>query len=107
MFETSKFKILLKIGYETFAFSNSFFASLSETAVFIKDVPEVIQNEWDLFKEEIIEEAARIEEIDKKGTPFQDISENKVDVGADADQNTIDRIREKISEITHQIEGIN
>ncbi len=83
----------------------NFLSSLSETANFMKDAPEVIQKEWDLLKEEIIIEAERLDQLENKETSSQDISLNKEEV--DDDQNTIDRIREKLSKLTNQLEEGN
>ena len=79
--------------------------SVSEVSGFIKVAPSRIKKEWDLFKEEILEETDRInkkenEECNVKKNSFQNDAPEIL-------QNKIYAIRKNISKLTNQIEEIN
>ena len=84
---------------------NNVASSVSEASGFIKVAPSRIKQEWDLFKEEIIEEAGRINEIEneskkRKKEPFQKDSYHTL-------QDKINQIRNEIEKLSDQIEGMN
>ncbi len=84
---------------------NNVASSVSEASGFIKVAPSRIKKEWDLFKEEIIEEAGRINEIEDeaknlKKEPFQKDSYHTL-------QDKINKIRDEIGTLSDQIEEIN
>ncbi len=83
----------------------TFFVSISEAASFIKDAPNKIETEWDLLKEEIREEAARLDEISNQENSFQDTSLEKEE--DNLDKHRIMSIRKTIAKLTKQIEGLN
>ncbi len=85
--------------------SKKFSKSIAETIILMKDAPEIIQKEWEIFKEEIAIEATKLDEIENKNESYQENGLEKEDI--DQDQNTIDKIRLKISQLTNQIEEIN
>ena len=84
---------------------NNVASSVSEASGFIKVAPSRIKQEWDLFKEEIIEEAGRINELeneakDLKKEPFQTDSHHTL-------QDKINKIRDEIGKLSDQIEEMN
>ena len=84
---------------------NSVVSSVSEASGFIKVAPSRIKQEWDLFKEEIIEETSRINEIENeaknlKKEPFKKDSYHTL-------QDKINKIRDEIEKLSDQIEGMN
>ena len=79
-------------------------SSMSEATVFLKDAPGRIEQEWDLLKEEIVNEASRLDSINKPEEVSQDIPLQHKE--PENSQNQIDRIREKISKITKNVEGL-
>ncbi len=85
--------------------SKRFTTSISETVIFMKDAPELLQKEWENLKKEIILEVERLEKTDNERQSYKDFSVEKEEYNAD--KNRVDRIRKKISELTNQIEGIN
>ena len=83
----------------------NFFVSISEAASFIKDAPNKIETEWDLLKEEIREEASRLDEISNQESSVQDNSFGKEE--DNLDKNRIVSIRKTIAKLTKQVEGLN
>ena len=84
---------------------NNVASSVSEASGFIKVAPSRIKQEWDLFKEEIIEEAGRINEIEneaktRKKESFQKDSYHTL-------QDKINKIRNEIEKLSGQIEEMN
>ncbi len=68
----------------------------------MKDAPIQIQKEWDLFKEEIISEADRIDDVveAKNNNSFYN---QKTTLSGEK----IHQIREKIQQLSNQVEEIN
>ena len=84
---------------------NNVASSVLEAKDFIKVAPSRIKEEWDLFKEEIIAEADRMNEIENedkslKKEPLQKDS-------SDTLQKKINKIRVEIGKLSNQIEEIN
>ena len=84
---------------------NNFASSVFEASDFIKVAPVRIKKEWDLFKEEIIEETDRINKIENeaknlKKESFQKDSDHSL-------QDKINKIRDEIEKLSDQIEGMN
>ena len=77
--------------------------SAAELAVMAQDAPEKIRTEWELFQEEVIEEASRLdqetndESSDRKQTPKNSNLEKP--------QEKIDRIRAKAAELNRKLEA--
>ncbi|WP_269622284.1 hypothetical protein [Prochlorococcus marinus] len=78
-------------------------SSISEASVLFKNAPDRIEQEWDALKEEIVNEAFRLDAINNPETVSQDSPLQNQE--PESSQNQIDRIREKISIITKSIEG--
>ena len=81
--------------------------STHETASFMKEAPEIIKKEWNIFKEEVFTEAERLED-----THSQEVSMKNEDIDLKAKEdiqtkNNIDKIRKKISKLNNQLEEIN
>ncbi len=76
--------------------------SISEVASLIKEAPDLITKELDLLTKEILDEASRLEKNNDEQNSVQEISFKKEEVNED--QNRIDRIRMKISQLANQIE---
>ncbi len=84
---------------------NNFASSVFEASDFIKVAPGRIKKEWDIFKEEIIEETERINKIENEAKhlnkePFQKDSYQTL-------QDKINKIRDQIEKLSDQIEEIN
>ncbi len=84
---------------------NSLLKSISKTKVLIEEGPDEIQKQWNIFKEEIISEASRIEQEKSKEGQWQDVSSDKR-VSSDS-QIKIDIMREKVAKLTKQVEALN
>ncbi len=78
----------------------SIFSSISKTKSVMKEAPDQIRKEWDILKEEIIDEAYRINQVKDEELS----SEQKV---ASDSQSKVDKIRAKLANLTKQVEELN
>ena len=69
-----------------------------------EELPQILQNEWDSFKEEVIEESERLE---KKTNASQEKSSKEQLSKEDLIQIQIDNLRSKVIDINKDIEGKN
>ena len=72
----------------------------AELAVFAKDAPERLRQEWELFQEEVREEAERLERGDS--------SSDAVSVQGpttESPQQVIDRLRASVADLSQRIEA--
>ena len=84
---------------------NSLLSSISKTEVLLKKGPDLIQKEWNILKEEIIDEAYRIDEEEREEGSLKDIPLEKEN--SSNSQNRVDQLREKVSKLTKHLEAIN
>ena len=99
-------EILLKaaINRITARITEKFINSAQEFYEIAEEIPQRIQEEWTVFKEEIIEESERLE----KETPSsKEHNYNKETTKADQTQTQIDNLRSKVIEINKSIEEKN
>ena len=75
--------------------------SINELTEVIKTAPEKVRNEWEIFQEEVFEEAERLE---KDST--QEASGTK-DSELTTTQKKIEQIRQKIEKLSNKIEANN
>ena len=78
--------------------------SAQELTEIAEELPQKLQNEWDSFKEEVIEESERLE---KKTNATQEKSSKEKLSKEDLIQFQIDNLRKKVIEINKDIEGRN
>ena len=83
-------------------FQEKFLKKAIEVSEGLKSAPEKIQKEWDIFQEEVISEAERLEKESDKSVKTSDI-ENK----NNSAQENITKIKSKVSKLSRQIEEIN
>ena len=76
--------------------------SAAKLALISQEAPEKIRKEWELFQEEVNEEADRLD--DENLHNKQENSSEKDTKGSEA---KIDRIRSKISRLNNSIENVN
>ena len=82
--------------------------ALAEFAVFAQDAPERIRQEWDLFQEEVMAEADRLERGDTDSTTGRSSSQSSGSSTPDSDsdpQEVIDRLRAKVADLSRELEG--
>ena len=84
---------------------NSLLSSISKTEVLFKEGPDLIEREWNIFKEEIIEEANRIDQQESKDDSLQKMSDGN-EISSNS-QSKISEIRKKVANLTKQIEALN
>ena len=81
--------------------------SAEELADIAQDAPRRIQEEWNQFKDEVIEESIRIEK-DSKTRSSKDVEKNKQNPShEDLIQSKIDNLRSKVININCNIEEKN
>ncbi len=80
-------------------------SSVSEASDFLKVAPGRIKKEWDLFKEEIIEEADRIN--DRQSEEKNIRADTLPKKPPNTLQNKINKIRKEIGKLSIQIEEFN
>ncbi len=81
-------------------------STISKTATYLKDTPDLIKKEWDLIKKEIIIEAANLNNIENVGSEStEDIYSS--DKASNYTLNKIDIIRDKINNLTKKTEELN
>ena len=78
--------------------------SAQEFTEIAEELPQKLQNEWDSFKEEVIEESERLE---KKTNETNEESSKKPLSKEDLIQIQIDNLRSKVLDINKDIEGRN
>ena len=78
--------------------------SAQEFTEIAEELPHKLQNEWDSFKEEVIEESERLE---KKTNASKEKSSKEQLSKEDLIQFQIDNLRKKVIEINKDIEGRN
>ena len=79
--------------------------SVSELVKISKDAPEKFRTEWELFQEEVIEEANRLDDESR-----EEVSNNKNESKGsefDSPQDKIDQIRTKVSALNSKLETKN
>ncbi len=77
--------------------------SATEFLELAKDAPEKFRSEWDLFQEEVMEEANRLEKEESEEESFQEEVSEKSTV--ESPQTKITRIRTKITQVNTRLEG--
>ncbi len=83
----------------------SIFSSISITKNVIEEVPDQIREEWNVLKEEIIDEASRIDEEENKDFSSKNITLKQKT--SSHTENKIKEIRKKIISLSRQVEEIN
>ncbi len=78
--------------------------SVQEFTEIAEELPQNLQNEWDSFKEEVIEESERLEK--KTNESKEKTSEEQLSK-EDSIQIQIDNLRSKVIDINKDIEGKN
>ena len=78
--------------------------SAQEFAEIAEELPQKLQNEWDSFKQEVIEESQRLEK--KTNESKEKTSEEQISK-EDSIQIQIDNLRSKVIDINKDIEGKN
>ena len=80
--------------------------SAVELAVIAKEAPEKLQKEWELFQEEVIEEANQLGKESKE----EEVSESNFksqNHGIEKSQQKIDEIRAKVADLSERVEANN
>ena len=75
----------------------------AELAIFAKDVPERLRQEWELFQEEVREEADRLERDD--ASPVASDADSIQGPTTESPQQVIDRLRASVAELSKRIEA--
>ncbi len=75
----------------------------AEVAVLSEDAPDRLKKEWDLFKEEIYEEATRLDADINAASDSDSFSTDSKETNDPLKK--IDQLREKVSELNNKIEG--
>ncbi len=78
--------------------------SAQEFTEIAEELPQILQNEWDNFKEEVIEESER---LGKKTNSSKEKSSREELSKEDLIQIKIDNLRSKVIDINKDIEGKN
>ncbi len=78
---------------------------MSKTAIFVKDAPDALKKEWNLFKDELDEEISRIEDLGDAEDQSKKVA-LKDNVPEDL-QEKIDLMRVKLSNLSKRIEDFN
>ena len=78
--------------------------SAQEFTEIAEELPQKLQNEWDSFKQEVIEESERLEK--KTNESKEKTSEEQISK-EDSIQIQIDNLRSKVIDINKDIEGKN
>ena len=99
-------EILLKAAINRIAarLTEKLINSAQELTEIAEELPQKLQNEWDSFKQEVIEESERLEKKtneSKERTSEEQISKE------DSIQIQIDNLRSKVIDINKDIEGKN
>ena len=80
-------------------------SSIKQAAVEMRHAPEQLQKEWELFKDEIADEASRLEAIDDLETASQTMSSKNSEMNTA--QERIDNMRRKVKKLIKEVEGRN
>ncbi len=84
---------------------NKLASSALKASDFIKVTPDQIKKQWDLFKEEVIDEADRMNEMQNEGKDLhKDLSQKAT---SDTLQSKINKLKKEIVKLSTQIEEIN
>ena len=75
----------------------------AELAVFAKDAPERLRQEWELFQEEVREEAERLERGDS--SPVASDAVSVQGPTTESPQQVIDRLRASVADLSQRIEA--
>jgi hypothetical protein len=75
----------------------------AELAVFAKDAPERFRQEWELFQEEVREEADRLERGDS--FPVASNADSMQGPTTESSQQVIDRLRASVADLSQRIEA--
>ena len=75
----------------------------AELAVLAKDAPERLRQEWELFQEEVREEAERLERGDSPAVD-SDLASTQTPP-AESPQQVIDRLRASVADLSQRIEA--
>ena len=74
----------------------------AELAVIAKDAPERLRQEWELFQEEVREEAERLERGD---IPVESDADSIQKPTTESPQQVIDRLRASVADLSQRIEA--
>ena len=78
----------------------------AELAVLAQNVPERIRQEWELFQEEVRAEAERLEQKPASTTSASVQSPGgEPTVASESPQDTIDRLRARVAELSQRLEA--
>ena len=99
-------EILLKaaINRITARITEKVINSAQEFSEIAEEIPQKLQDEWSIFKDEVIEESQRLE---KKTNSSKEKNSNKQSTNEDLTQAQIDNLRLKVIEINKRIEERN
>ena len=99
-------EILLKaaINRITARVTEKLINSAQELSEIAEEIPQRIQDEWSIFKKEVIEESERLE---KNSHSSKEQHSNQQSTNQELIQSQIDNLRSKVIEINKNIEGIN
>ena len=75
----------------------------AELAIFAKDAPERLRYEWELFQEEVREEADRLERGD--ASPVASDADSMQGPTTESPQQVIDRLRARVADLSQQFEA--
>ena len=75
----------------------------AELAVFAKYAPERLRQEWELFQEEVLEEAERLERGDS--SPDASNADSMQGPTTESPQEVIDRLRASVADLSQRIEA--
>ena len=75
----------------------------AELAVLAKDAPERLRQEWELFQEEVREEAERLERGDSSSVSSD--ADSMHGTIAESPQQVIDRLRASVADLSQRIEA--
>ncbi len=99
-------EILLKAAINRIAarITKKIINSTQEFSEIAEELPQKLQDEWSIFKDEVIEESERLE---KKENSSKEQNSNQQSTQQDLIQAQIDRLRSKVIEINKNIEEKN
>ena len=102
---SSDYLLKATINRLTARLSQKIVDSVANLALISQEAPEKIRKEWELFQEEVNEEADRLdnEKYNDKGKEKEDLSNEKIETS----QETIDRLRSKISALESSLNDFN
>ena len=80
---------------------------LSDFRLTFKEAPNRFKEEFTLFREEVIDEATRLEDESNGLDESDDFVSSSNPSGCDETQQIVDRLRAKVAQLSRKIEGSN